>query len=84
MKLTRLQFPVRPAFVITANKSQGATLDRVALVIYEDVLAHGQLYVSLSRVRDFRNIKVWLPKFKKGILEEVVTNVVWPELLLEY
>ena len=51
-QLQRRQFPVRPAFAVTANKAQGQTLDAVGIHLGKDFFSHGQLYVSMSRVGD--------------------------------
>jgi ATP-dependent DNA helicase PIF1 len=50
-KLTRLHFPVRLAYAVTINKSQGQTLDRVGIFLQHGVFDHGQLYVAYSRAR---------------------------------
>ena len=49
--LKRIQFPIRLAFSMTINKSQGQTFDKVGIDLREECFGHGQLYVALSRVR---------------------------------
>ncbi|CAJ0936430.1 unnamed protein product, partial [Ranitomeya imitator] len=44
-KLRRRQFPIKPAFAMTINKSQGQTLHRVGIYLPEPAFAHGQLTV---------------------------------------
>ncbi|CAF0947889.1 unnamed protein product [Brachionus calyciflorus] len=61
----RTQFPVRPAFAISINKSQGQTLKKVGIYLEQPVFSHGQLYVALSRVSDFQDITITLPKGTK-------------------
>src|SRR5256714_7146278 len=60
IKFTRLQFPVRPAFAMTINKSQGQTLDVMGLYLPKPVFVHGQLNVALTRVTDWRNIEIYV------------------------
>lgn len=51
-KWRRIQFPLRPGFVMTVNKAQGQTLDRVGVLLKNSqCFSHGQLYVAFSRVR---------------------------------
>ena len=48
-KFGRRQFPLRHAYVMTINKSQGQTFRRTGLLLPESCFAHGQLYVAFSR-----------------------------------
>ena len=75
---SRRQFPVRPCFAMTINKSQGQTLDFVGLDLTDEVFSHGQLYVAFSRVRSWSCIKVKICH-DKG---RRTRNVVWKEALL--
>jgi hypothetical protein len=49
--IQRRQFPLRLAYAVTFNKSQGKTLSRAVVDIRNQAFAHGQLYVALSRVK---------------------------------
>jgi len=69
---SRHQFPIRPSFAVTINKSQGSTYDKVGIDLSEPVFSHGQLYVALSRVRNWDSVHVLL---KDG--ETHTTNIVW-------
>jgi hypothetical protein len=74
--LSRRQFPIRPCFAITINKSQGQSLDVVGVDLQTSAFAHGQLYVALSRCTDVYRLTILLPE---GI--DTTLNVVWPEVL---
>ena len=57
-KLTLRQFPVRLAFAMTINKSQGQTFrGRVGVFLPDPVFGHGQLYVAAPRVVHPDNIR---------------------------
>lgn len=55
----RLQFPLKVAFSITINKSQGQTLKVAGIHLGTPCFSHGQLYVSCSRVSGARNLFVY-------------------------
>ena len=55
-----MQFPVRLAFAVTINKSQGQSLGIVGLDLYNPVFEHGQFYVSVSRGTNWSRVKVLL------------------------
>ena len=58
----RRQFPIRPSFSMTINKSQGQTLQTVGIFLPTPVFAHGQLYVAFSRVGSFKSVHVLAPQ----------------------
>ena len=48
----RRQYPVKPTFAMTINKTQCQTHKKVAVRLDELSFTHGRLYVTTSRVRD--------------------------------
>lgn len=76
--LSRRQFPVRLAFAMTINKSQGQSVVNVGLDLRIPVFSHGQLYVALSRCTSGNRIKVLFPDGSEGVS---TTNIVYKELL---
>ncbi|GFU94211.1 uncharacterized protein TNCV_1302611 [Trichonephila clavipes] len=48
-----IQFPIRLAFVMTINKSQGQTMSVCVLDLDTPHFSHGQLYVACSRVASY-------------------------------
>ena len=61
---------------MTANKSQGQTMNFLGIYTAKDFFSHGQMYVSLSRVGDPSKIKIFTRN-----TEHVMKNVVYPEIL---
>ena len=58
ISFVRRQYPVRLAFALTINRSQGQSFDRVGLLLHDPVFAYGQLYVALSRATARNGIRV--------------------------
>ncbi|KAJ8886368.1 hypothetical protein PR048_012579 [Dryococelus australis] len=52
------QFPIRLAFAMTINNSQGQTFDRIGIYLPNPVFTHGQFYVALSRAKSFESVSV--------------------------
>lgn len=73
VQFTRYQFPIRVGFAMTINTSQCQNLETVEFFAPEDIFAHGQLYVGLSRsTRGAQGIVT---------LGRVATNIVYEEVL---
>jgi len=59
IKMERKQFPLRLAYSITYNKSQGQEFQKVLVDIRNNPFTHGHLYVALSRIRIAGNIRLF-------------------------
>lgn len=79
-QVIRLQYPIRVAFAVTLNKSQGRTLERAVLVIDTPAFSHGQLYVAMSRVKDSGSIALFTSNIP---FPKTMVNVVYNELISE-
>lgn len=85
----RSQFPVKLAWCMTINKSQGQTLDKVGIWLPKPVFCHGQLYVACSRVRSCDHLSIFVQDgVSQGRFAEIsetnvyTQNVVYSDALL--
>ena len=83
--LRRRQFPVRCAFAMTVNKSQGQTLERDGVYLPNPVFSHGQLYVALSRCGSPDGVFILVPGCDAAANTPpglYTSNVVYREVLM--
>ncbi|XP_026459112.1 uncharacterized protein LOC113359744 [Papaver somniferum] len=82
IQMERRQFPIRVAYAMTIDKSQGQSVKYVGIDLRTPVFSHGQLYVALSRCTAARRITLLFPNESNVSLDPVTKNVVYPEVLL--
>jgi hypothetical protein len=69
---------------MTYNKSQSQTLSKVLLNITSPPFSHGQLYIALSRVRDYNNIRFYVTEdhiMQSNISSTTFDNIVYEDVL---
>ena len=83
--MLRTQFPLRLAYAMTMNRSQGQEFQKVLVDLSIPAFSHGHLYVAMSRIRDAADIAIYTTDETPGaILVEgclFVKNVVYEEIL---
>jgi hypothetical protein len=77
----RIQFPLRLAYATTFHGCVGLTLDKTVLDTRTDVFTHGQLYTSLSRVRNRTDTRL-LHNTDDIEHLHITKNIVFQDLLL--
>ena len=82
--LCRRQFPVRLAYSMTINKSQGQTFNKVGIYLGRPCFTHGQLYVAFSRAKTFKSVKIKVvPTSAQGSVDgkTYTPNVVFKQVI---
>ncbi|KAK9689010.1 hypothetical protein RND81_09G027900 [Saponaria officinalis] len=72
----RKQFPIKLSFAMTINKSQGQTLNQVAVYLPQPCFSLGHLYVALSRARKAAQVSLFAAKNSNGLPQTYAKNVV--------
>ncbi|XP_035837147.1 uncharacterized protein LOC110892742 [Helianthus annuus] len=79
---TRRQFPIKTCYAMTINKSQGQSLNKIAVYLPEPIFSHGQLYVALSRATSPSGLKVLITPHEE-FESDNTKNIVYSELLAD-
>ena len=84
--MLRTQFPLRLAYAMTMNRSQGQEFQKVLVDLSTSALSHGHLYVAMSRIRNAADIAIYTNDKIPGaiIVQDTVLftkNVVYEEIL---
>ena len=77
--LRRKQYPIKHAYALTIDKSQGQSLERVGVDLETECFAHGQLYTGVSRAKYPNAISIYIPSTQESYKTK---NIVWKEVLL--
>ena len=88
--ILRTQFPLRLAYCLTYNKSQGQTCDKLILDTTYPPFSHGHFYVAMTRCRDYRNIALFcnddqiIKDDNFNIIGVNLPNIMHKEILQEF
>ena len=74
--MIRIQFPVRLCFAMTIHKGQGQSMQQVGVYVAQQMFAHGQLYVAVSRAMLAAGLKIFI---ESG--GDMLRNIVYKEIL---
>ena len=85
-EVTRTQFPLRLAYAVSINKSQGQQYEDILFDTTHQAFTHGHLYVALSRITKYN--KICFFTYKSLVISDdnnedkiLLQNIVYPDLL---
>ena len=67
-----IQLPLKLAYAITIHKSQGLSLEYVAIKLGNGCFSHGQLYTAISRCRSIKNLRIDRKLFAEDVIIDPV------------
>ncbi|XP_074300804.1 uncharacterized protein LOC141632127 [Silene latifolia] len=77
--LKRRQYPLRPCYAMTINKSQGQSLNHVGVYLPKPVFSHGQLYVAASRTTSPEGLRFYIDD-REQVYKGHTRNIVYKEV----
>ncbi|XP_074300532.1 uncharacterized protein LOC141631809 [Silene latifolia] len=77
--LKRRQYPLRPCYAMTINKSQAQSLDYVGVYLPKPVFSHGQLYVAASRTKSPEGLRFYIDE-RDQMYQGHTRNIVYKEV----
>lgn len=78
-KAVRRQFSIIVSFAIIINKFHGQSLDNIDIYFSNNVFSHGQSYVTMSRVKTKKGLKILINNKDKQSMT-TLTNVIFKKL----
>ena len=69
---------------MTINKSQGQSLNKIGIYLPQSVFIHGQLYVTMTRVKSYNGLQFALasPSENSMAMTSYINNVVFKSALI--
>ena len=77
-----IQLPLKLAYAITIHKSQGLSLECVAIKLGNGCFSHGQLYTAISRCRSIKNLRIDRKLFPEDVIIDPVVIEFYKQLEL--
>ncbi|XP_074303209.1 uncharacterized protein LOC141637635 [Silene latifolia] len=77
--LKRRQYPLKPCYAMTINKSQGQSLTHVGVYLPKPVFSHGQLYVAASRTTTPQGLRFFIDDSDQNF-KGYTRNIVYKEV----
>jgi ATP-dependent exoDNAse (exonuclease V) alpha subunit len=75
-----IQLPLKLAYAITIHKSQGLSLECVAIKLGNGCFSHGQLYTAISRCRSIKNLRIDRKLFAEDVIIDPVVIEFYKQL----
>ena len=70
-------FPIKLAFSMTVNKSQGQKIKKIGFFVDAPLFNHGQLYTVMSLITEKSALKIMLHKTEIGLTGYFINNKVY-------